>query len=450
MEEDNFLRVVVYQNRTLKTIKKRREKTREQLDNTISQSEALLEELSISFPDKPQKKDRQRFEHPPKLRPWEEIRREAQAEVEDSFDINEVLNTEEIERAFTYHKNLETEFKKLKSLDRYDYILSGTAGILAGLIDIFLVQVPQYNVGPYGSEGGWLSNFVKENFGKVLDDERIKKLENLYKVPYDVSTNHNLEHKVAGLGPHTHRYQSLGHDPILGFIFGVKDLLYGEFTALDKYGNIIVQNTSESAFKVGENIIFRIISALTMVTGHLISDISTKKGLPAPLMSLFSFIQTGMIGNSKFTISDISRQMYYKGYDFRHFIASSFQVLLIEVIIRIGFFVKSIHHGKTLKESIPIGRDSRLQTQLFLANSVAVSMNVGKITVTKNPLSLNWPQWLAFFRYLIPQITWVLWRKENERHQFVMDCLESDREDLLVQINKTWDDFFSHSERITL
>ena len=77
-------------------------------------------------------------------------------------------------------------------------------------------------------------------------------------------------------------------------------------------------------------------------------------------------------------------------------------------------------------------------------------MNVGKITVTKNPLSLNWPQWLAFFRYLIPQITWVLWRKENERHQFVMDCLESDREDLLVQINKTWDDFFSHSERITL
>lgn len=70
------------------------------------------------------------------------------------------------------------------------------------------------------SEGGWLSNVVHERFGAVLPEEGIRRLEEAYRVPYDAATSRGLSEAVPDLGPGPHRYQSLGHDPILGWIFG--------------------------------------------------------------------------------------------------------------------------------------------------------------------------------------------------------------------------------------
>jgi hypothetical protein len=42
-------------------------------------------------------------------------------------------------------------------------------------------------------------------------------------VPYDVQT-------MDGMFPRSHRFKSLGHDPVLGFVFGVLDILRGTVT----------------------------------------------------------------------------------------------------------------------------------------------------------------------------------------------------------------------------
>jgi hypothetical protein len=121
---------------------------------------------------------------------------------------------------------------------------------------------------------------------------------------------------VAGLGPGTHRFQSLGHDPILGFLFGVKDILQGTFTAIDKTGKLIVQPV---ALADPALLTMNLFEAIGRVFGHLQSDVATAAGLPAPLMPLFQFLQFGAFGQHGYTVGEISRIMYRSHYDFATF-----------------------------------------------------------------------------------------------------------------------------------
>jgi hypothetical protein len=52
------------------------------------------------------------------------------------------------------------------------------------------------------------------------------------------------------------------------------------------------------------------------------------------------------------------------------------------------------------------------------------AVNAGKVAITQNPLSINWAQWMAFFRYLIPQMHWMFIARENTRAVFVQEKLD--------------------------
>lgn len=50
----------------------------------------------------------------------------------------------------------------------------------------------------------------------ILSEEKIKELEKKYQVVYDISLNTSkISQEVLGLCPLYHRFQSLGHDPIV-------------------------------------------------------------------------------------------------------------------------------------------------------------------------------------------------------------------------------------------
>ena len=61
------------------------------------------------------------------------------------------------------------------------------------------------------------------------------------KVPYDAQDNRNTKKHVEGLSAYYHRLLSLGHDPLLGFLFGVLDILTGRMTTIDKTGKVVSQ-----------------------------------------------------------------------------------------------------------------------------------------------------------------------------------------------------------------
>ena len=132
------------------------------------------------------------------------------------------------------------------------------------------------------------------------------------KVSFDAQDNRHTTEYVTGLSAYYHRLLSLGHDPILGLIFGVYDILNGKMTTIDKTGKIVSQVMENYADRKESDI----FAAIAKQIIHFKSDITTSMGLPAPLMALFNLLQFGSIGEEEQTIAEIVQGMYYEGYDF--------------------------------------------------------------------------------------------------------------------------------------
>ena len=238
---------------------------------------------------------------------------------------------------------------------------------------------PGFLGGP-AAEGGWLSNVVKESFGDLLPEGTIRNLERNFRVPFDPSTSQRLETRVEGLGPRTHRMASLGHDPILGWYFGVRDILAGGFTTIGSDGRLVIQSMPDwEPAEFGVGLFVKILEAFQLVAGHLLSDVATPAGLPPPLFGLLQFFQQGGIG--KHSIADVARAMYRSGYDFRHFLAGGISVAIVEVFVRTAWTVRELSEGKKLIDALPVG-GVRLRSSLFLSHSVVTAINAGKVAVT--------------------------------------------------------------------
>lgn len=419
---NNAVAVEIMHGRKLINISEQQSQTDSQIGSAIDQSEELLRQLGKMLP--PSKPASLRPVESPSLVPvqsWNELVQEARQVIPNNASIHDILTEGEIQQVLNHHASIGDELGWFESLDRYDIALSVSAGAIAGLIDVLLVKVPAHPgfLGSEAHEGGWLSNIIKEKSRQLLPADKIRQLEKAYKVPYDPAVNSSLFRPVAGLGPRTHRYHSLAHDPWLGIIFGIRDILTGEFTAIDKFGKVIIQQTGSPL--EGETFIIRILEAMQIHLGHLLSDVATPAGLPAPLMPLLSFLQFGKIGDKEYTISEVARQMYRSGYDFRHFIATAIPVAMTEFIIRLGHFIRTKQRGDEDESAFYSKSSLALRRKLLVANSVGMLINAGKVSITKNPLAISWAQTLAFLRYAAPELHFILHGKEGIRAKLVED-----------------------------
>jgi hypothetical protein len=111
-----------------------------------------------------------------------------------------------------------------------------------------------------------------------------------------------------GLGGTNHRTKTLGHDPILGWIFGTANIATSTLTTnkfesyhvktgtaivRDKITNyagtpLVLYYTKEKLFNKGKKGKDIIVASLKKEADHLASDINTKKSLPFPIVSTFS------------------------------------------------------------------------------------------------------------------------------------------------------------------
>jgi hypothetical protein len=261
------------------------------------------------------------------------------------------------------------------------------------------------------------------------------------KVPYDAQDNRNTTIRVEGLSACYHRLLQLGHDPVLGFVFGVSDILSGRMTTIDKNGKIVSQIMENYAERTETDI----FAAIAKQIIHFKSDITTSMGLPAPLMSLFNLLQLGSIGEYEQTIAEIVQGMYYEGYDFIHFCAMSIPTMIIEVVIRLGYAFKRIKEGHSIKESIPFSlnreKHPKLETMLFIGHSSATAINAGKVAFTKNPLDINYPQWLAFAKYSYSQLKWGIIEKPALRDAYVHNKINEELVQILEEIDAGFEEF---------
>ena len=372
---------------------------------------------------------------------WDEVVEIAKQDVGNNYDIESLFTAEELRNNNQAIKKLNDEYKMIHRLDKKDIAIAALAGIVAAVVDILLVGIPEKTKD--GLVAGPLSNFVRESFNRQFSEEEMKKLagNKASKVPYDAQDNRHTTVYVEGLSAYYHRLLQLGHDPFLGLIFGVFDILTGKMTTIDKSGKVVSQVMDVYADRV-EPTIFEAIAKQIL---HLKTDVNTAMGLPVPGMSLFNLLQFGSIGEAEQTIAEIVQGMYYQGYDFIHFCSLSIPTMIIEVTVRIGYSLKYIGEGHSIKESIPLSLSRnvhpKLETMLFIAHAGAVAANTGKILFTNNPLAINYPEWITFARSSYKQLKWVLIEKPALQNEFVEGKLLEELQQLERDSRETFELF---------
>lgn len=347
------------------------------------------------------------------------------------IDIKEVASIEEIKEANDLLHSYYKDFTKQYDLDKYDYAISGIIGTIAALVDYFLVT----NVNGKNVTTGNLKSGVEGLWNNILSEEKIKSLEELNKVTYDVSSNTSkISQRVLGLCPLYHRFQSLGHDPILGFVFGVADLMRGTLTAVDGNGRLIIQSVSGATTK-------SFIESIITVFGHFLSDVGTKSktgkilSVPAPLTPLLQLIQFGCIEykGEKFTIADLSKKMYYDGYNFNHFIGMSVPVFLIEVLTRLSFVIKEIFYNK---QDTSIKNNPKLDVMLCISNGILFAENAGKLAITKNPFAINYVSWISTAKYGFKTLKWIVHDRERGKMEYAQKYIDTNWSYLMLSADE--------------
>lgn len=299
------------------------------------------------------------------------------------------------------------------SWDESDYVIVMLAGVVATLLDVFLVRIPADTrfLGEMQT-GSPLTAWLKEH-SKPVHDHVLGRLEGMAKVPYDDSVGR----LVDGLSPKVHRLMSLGHDPVLGFIFGVIDIMSGTGTFIDKNGDLKRIDKALSPESL--------IEAFLKIFLHLLSDVCTSTGIPPPFFTLLQLIKAKspfVLGPSgeKVSWTDVARYMYTHGYDLRHFATMGVVPATIEMTIRGWCLCRSFESD--VREHDPELTRVKMTSMLVLGHTIATSGNLLKTGVIfgMNPLALNWAQLL---RRLPVTVSWV--RESARRDRSIRESLDA-------------------------
>ncbi|MEO0564720.1 MAG: hypothetical protein AAF125_21625, partial [Chloroflexota bacterium] len=276
-----------------------------------------------------------------------------------------------------------------------DYFVMGTVGLLAVITDVVMVGLPQ---GQWliSNEGKRVPVGVLAKFIKQVHVDPNGVLERLCKVPFDISATPGL---ATGMSPINHRLFSMGHDPSpLGFIMGMIDILNGGTTLINSRGILmhVPSDLPASAAKAA--------LAPLLWLGHLISDVSTPMGLPAPGAVLTQLMTSRIPGLSPTTmmedptIAKLTYSMYLSGYDSRHYLASGVVPSLIEILIRNYVWLWEVDHLDDLdttywrldgQQITDARRHAKLKAMLFWTHAAAAAGNAGKIALTASTPGAN-------------------------------------------------------------
>lgn len=237
-------------------------------------------------------------------------------------------------------------------------------------------------------------------------------------VPYDI-TKGSRELGI-NMGGRYHRMYTLGHDPILGWIFGTANILTDCITFNNFHTNRIVrvdpitgiqkmsitsetvrmeQMFSECYHEVKADYL-NLPAALFAQAQHLKSDEFTKMGLPVPVLSSF---------NEKF-----ASKLYSENYDALCFARDIRIVGISFVVSKLFDMIISLAHGMFKKEDEDRNLyEIRTRKILLVSNSIASTSTIIHTAITKNPKNLDIGSLLNTVTHLFSDIRFVSRIKEE-------------------------------------
>ena len=116
-------------------------------------------------------------------------------------------------------------------------------------------------------------------------------------VPYDAIATSNLFKYSTGISGTTHRYRTLGHDPLLGWIFGTANIITSSLTkynfesfyvdnmVISRHYPLGTMGMLEKSYSRIQQDPMILLAAVSRQAMHYGSDYFTKQGLPIPIIS---------------------------------------------------------------------------------------------------------------------------------------------------------------------
>ncbi len=300
------------------------------------------------------------------------------------------------------------------TLSANDVIVSIIAGIIASIIDIVFVGTPEVVKIYRGGE-----NFDRSVFTKALrslgngDDrfsEMLHWLSDKFTVPYDISA------LTDTVNPNNHRLRSFAHDPMIGLLFAIVDIIMGTATVIDNSGHIRVivrpQNYPENQKYL----------AVIYYLGHLLSDVCTARGLPIPGFILTQFF-TSDDGPS---LASVAEEMYKDGYDLRHLASMSTPVFVKNLITDSYLGLVKLDNPELVKtiaeREIDQNKKDIYKYKLRLvSDAVSCGGNVMKFFIPPtlgNMTALNLPEWISLIKDTIINLKYQFRDKNVEQVMF--------------------------------
>ena len=321
----------------------------------------------------------------PTIPDWEQLKTEAKDNILYNIDYDDLLTSEEFACAYRHLDEINEQFAKKTGFRKIDWIFLFTA--------IALQCTRQYVIDP------WLK---KHRSGATANDEKGRKgnaepgwyyveTENILinKVPFDTVRYGGADSIKGFLKGGDHRTMTLGHDPLLGWVFGTANILTSTLTRRDlvsahiKYqsgkGNVMhsLADTSkifiackERLFDEGWEGKLAVGCGIIREAIHLKSDIGTKKSLQLPVIST--------------TSPEFAKKLAGYGIDTASVGTEIGLSVLINTLISM---VHRLFYDESVDE--PKSYEVRTRKILLLSNTIASTSNVIATVITKNPKILD-------------------------------------------------------------
>lgn len=316
---------------------------------------------------------------------WHELVETARTAYPDKVSIEDILTQEEYQNAMRHLDSINDEFSRRTGFKKVDWAFFAVATALQ--------CVRQYVIDPWlkktranasasdekgrkdNAEPGW----YRADTDKILES----------RVPFDAQGYSNYSTVAGFLKGGGHRTVTLGHDPIMGWVFGTANILTNTLTRFDFQsahiknipgkGNTIyaLADTSrifsackERLMNEGWNGKIAVGSAVIREAIHLKSDVNTKKSLPLPVVSVVS--------------PEFAEKLCSYGID------TASVGTEIGLSIAINTLISMVHR-LFYDESVddPKLYEVRTRKIILYSNAIASVSNVIAAAITKNPKMLD-------------------------------------------------------------
>lgn len=373
------------------------------------------------------------LEHRPVLESWEEIVTQANLHEPNEVVLEDIISEAEIQSAFVELDAIEEQFSRKTSIvNKTDLSFLAIATAL---------QVAKSLVFPYVAE--------KFDYGKSFDpserlDHNDKSIEKAHKdandkfrdkhiekhgtghwinilyqtVPYDITRG--SKDLGINMGGKYHRMYTLGHDPILGWVFGTANILTDCITFNNFHTNRISRIdpiTGAKKMVITPEVVLlgrmfaecydevkadplNLPAALFAQAQHLKSDEFTKLGLPVPILSSIN--------------EDFASKLYSENYDALCFARDAKIVGASFVISKLFDMIISLLHGLFRKDSEDKDLyEVRSRKILLISNAIASSSTIINASITSNPKNLDIGSLLNTVTHLFTDVRFILRIKQE-------------------------------------